>query len=134
MWPRFVLRVRLSLFGGFAVPTDCLGVVLWHSAAELVHDAEITLSLRVSLFGGFAVPTDCLGVVPWHSAAFGIHDAEVGLRIHVSLFGGSAIPVDRLSIGPRHSLTAVRGSTSLLKTLAIVHRSEERRARKECRS
>ena len=63
-----VLRGRVSLVGGLAVPARRLGAVLPLAySREMV--AKVALRIYVSLVGGFAEPAHHLGIVTLVSAA-----------------------------------------------------------------
>ena len=66
----------MALLGGPAIPADGLGVVLRHTPAVAVHDAEAELGGGMALLGGHAKPADGLGVVQWYAPAGTVHGAE----------------------------------------------------------
>ena len=66
----------MSLIGGFAVPTDRFGVVLFDTFAIVVPDTETVLGIRISLLGGFTIPIDRFGVVLFKTFAISIPIGE----------------------------------------------------------
>ena len=69
MMPRLVLRPGVSLLGCLPPPPHRLHVVLPHSLAVGVHDAQVGLSYGVSLLGRLPEPPHRLHVVLPHSPA-----------------------------------------------------------------
>ena len=56
-----LLCFGVALLGRLVEPSRCLGVVLLHTLAVYVPDAEVVLRFGMPLFGRFAVPLQCLG-------------------------------------------------------------------------
>ena len=94
----------MPLLGGELVPVPRLRIVLPHSLALVVHQAEVGLGARMPLLGGELVPVPRLRMVLPHSLALVVHHAEVELGARMPLLGGELKPVQRLRIVLPHSL------------------------------
>src|SRR5262249_24909732 len=92
----------VPLNGGLAIPPGRLAKVLFHTAALLVHPAQVALRPRIALLGGLAVPPGRQGEVRIHTHALFVQPPEVILRPRIALFGGLAIPPSRLLVVPLH--------------------------------
>src|SRR2546421_316730 len=58
-----LLRARIALIGGLAIPGHGLRVVLRDTPAFLVKPADVVLRDRIALIGGLAIPGHGLRVV-----------------------------------------------------------------------
>ena len=97
------MRPGESLLGCLPEPPHRLHVVLPHSLAVGVHDAQVVLRPGLSLLSRLPVPPHRLHVVLPHSPAFRVHEAQVVLTPGVSLLGRLPVPPHRLHIVLPHS-------------------------------
>src|SRR6266508_1226466 len=82
-----VLRLRVALLGGAAIPARRLGKVLRHAAALTVHHPEREAGGGVALLGGELKPLRRLGVVLRDAAAAVIGKAQDRLGLRVAVLG-----------------------------------------------
>ena len=80
--------------GGFAVPADGLGEILFYAPAVLVAKAQVVLRPCVALFGGLAIPLNGHGGVLFYDPAVFVAETKIELCPGVALLGGFAVPAD----------------------------------------
>jgi hypothetical protein len=52
------LSHRIALLGGFAVPTECLRIILVGTFTVEVHVAKIGFGMSITLIGGLSEPPE----------------------------------------------------------------------------
>ena len=82
------------MFGGFAEPSQRLGLVLRNASTALIGKTETIERVRESVFSSLAVPSDGLLIVFGDALAVRVHRAETVLRERVALIGSFAEPGD----------------------------------------
>ncbi len=121
----------MALFGCSAVPACGFFVVLGHTSAEYVRDAEAELRKGEAQFGCLSEPSGGLLMVLRHTPAAVVPEAEVGLCASVVVCGGASKPADcftEIGSRSRHLLArddievtiASAGSVSRTERLAPV--------------
>jgi hypothetical protein len=68
---KIVLRLRVTLAGGFAIPRRRLSVVLLDAEPVLIEICQVVLRRYVARFGGFAVVSSGGRIVPWCTGSVG---------------------------------------------------------------
>ena len=73
------------MFGGHAIPTSGLGIVLLDTFALVIEFAKYALHLGIALRGHFAIPTRGLGEILRHTLALFIGHGYVILHGDIAL-------------------------------------------------
>src|SRR5215468_11951255 len=92
------LGLSMTLFGGLAMPSRRLGVVLPHTSPSFIHGPESIVGfgntlIGSTLIGSLAKPLHRLSVVLWHAQAPAVHEGEEGLAQGITLLSGLAKPI-----------------------------------------
>ena len=93
-----VLRQRIPLLGGLAIPVDRFGVVLGDAFAVVVHHTEVVLRIHISMLGSLVIPVERFGIVLGDAVAFAVHPPEVDLSKGLPLFRGFSVPLEGLNV------------------------------------
>ena len=70
-----------------AKPPCGFSIILWNTAAQLIHETKVELRLAVPPVGGQPQPPNSLHQVHANANAEAIHHAEFGLRASIPLLG-----------------------------------------------
>ena len=57
-----VLRSRMPLLSGFAIPLHSLAIIFHDPPAKIIHPPQAVLRSRMPLLGGFAIPLHSLAI------------------------------------------------------------------------
>ncbi len=66
------LSIRVVLLGGFSIPYQRFGEILWHSQSNVIESAQGCLCLRIALFGSPPIPNCRLNEILGYGLALGI--------------------------------------------------------------
>src|ERR1035438_4795366 len=106
--PKQVLRVGISLLGSFAIPHNCLSMVLLHAPAFAISHPKVDLCRRIPLICRLTIPTYGLIKVLGHPIPEFAHHAEFGLSLCIALLPRLLIPECHLPEVQRRVLGTLR--------------------------
>jgi hypothetical protein len=93
-----VLRHWMPLGRSFAVPMDCIGVILRHAYSTVMEKPKEELGLWGLLFRGLARPVCRFIEVSWVSQAIILKERELKLRVAVPQGRGLVVPLQGLAV------------------------------------
>jgi len=91
---QMILRLGMTLFGGFEIPLESLGAVLRHAISQIIQNRQIDLRGALALLGRLAIPLRGLGRILRNRLTLRVKITQFKLGFQRALLGRLAIPVE----------------------------------------